>query len=49
MNSKSKILSYFSKMKDHRLDLCGAEDWYEIEEFAEIRESWIQNLSSVIL
>jgi len=22
--------------------LCGADDWYEIEEFAEIRESWLK-------
>lgn len=60
MHNKSKILSYFSTMEDHRLDrkkkhdmldiititiaavLCGAGDWYEIEEFAEIRESWLK-------
>ncbi|MEJ7780193.1 MAG: ISAs1 family transposase [Daejeonella sp.] len=60
MNKRSKILSYFSTMEDHRLDrkkkhdmldiiaitiaavLCGADDWYDIEDFAEIQEPWLK-------
>ena len=30
MNSKSKILSYFSKMKDHRLDRKKKHDMLDI-------------------
>src|SRR5476651_117243 len=60
MNEKPRISTYFSTMKDHRLDrkrkhdmldiialtiaavVCGAEDWYEIEEFAIVNESWFK-------
>ena len=65
MNNKKGILSYFSGMKDHRLDrrkkhdmldiivitiaavLSGADDWYDIEEFAEIREDWLKTFLSL--
>jgi predicted transposase YbfD/YdcC len=60
MDKKPGISTYFSTMKDHRLDrkrkhdmldiiaitiaavVCGAEDWYEIEEFALVNESWFK-------
>jgi hypothetical protein len=60
MDKKSGISTYFSTMKDHRLDrkrkhdmldiiaitiaavVCGAEDWYEIEEFAVANEPWFK-------
>lgn len=60
MDKKPGISTYFSAMKDHRLDrrrkhdmldiiaitiaavVCGAEDWYEIEEFALVNESWFK-------
>ena len=60
MNNRTSIFSYFSTMKDHRLDrkrkhdmldiialtiaavICGCEDWYEIEEFAETNELWFK-------
>jgi len=60
MDKKAGISTYFSTMKDHRLDrkrkhdmldiiaitiaavVCGAEDWYEIEEFAVVNESWFK-------
>jgi predicted transposase YbfD/YdcC len=60
MNKKTGISTYFSTMKDHRLDrkrkhdmldiiaitiaavVCGAEDWYEIEEFAVVNELWFK-------
>lgn len=60
MNKQIGIFSYFSTMKDHRLDrkrkhdmldiiaitiaavICGCEDWYEIEEFAETNEPWFK-------
>jgi predicted transposase YbfD/YdcC len=60
MNKKPGISTYFSTMKDHRLDrrkkhdmldiiaitiaavVCGAEDWYEIEEFAIANQTWFE-------
>lgn len=60
MNKRTGIFSYFSTMKDHRLErkkkhdmldiicltiaavICGCEDWYEIEEFAETNELWFK-------
>ncbi|MFI5137812.1 MAG: transposase family protein [Sphingobacteriales bacterium] len=60
MNKKPGISTYFSTMKDYRLDrkqkhdildiiaitnaavVCGAEDWYEIEELAIVNESWFK-------
>jgi predicted transposase YbfD/YdcC len=60
MDKKPGISTYFSTMKDHRLDrkrkhdmldiiaitiaavVCGAEDWYEIEEFAVANEPWFK-------
>lgn len=65
MNKKSGISTYFSRMKDHRLDrrkkhdmldiiaitiaavVCGAEDWYEIEEFAIANQTWFETFLSL--
>ena len=60
MNKKPTISSYFSTMKDHRMNrmkkhqmmdiivitiaavLCGAEDWYDVEDFGEIKKDWLK-------